>query len=287
MDSILDFMNDEMLNGQINDAIKTSTYNDVYPVFDSQFYNWQDSGITSLRGLHQLYLENQKGTHDGICKLLSKCMYRETSQREAAEMAIDLIEKTNKSNLTSFGHYCRGLVYFPDILERYLRIHREKGLVISEDDIGCMIARCIEHPIYYVIDANESLKHLLNFKEESYGEKLLEIKLLPKKYNIDDELYKLVKVHNIHDTYYDNVIENIPFVYHHLDVVAKERAGLYTGFRDAYHCLLYGGKDHLQALIVRWDLWGPDTTTDAAREYFDLDNTTPIEIVISRINKRC
>lgn len=69
-----------------------------------------------------------------------------------------------------------------------------------------------------------------------------------------------------------------------MDVVAKERNNKYTGFRDAYHCLLYGDAGKLQALIVRWDLWGDDCTTDATRQFFNLDNDCPLSVVKDCVN---
>jgi hypothetical protein len=308
MDSILDSMNNNTLIGKINDGIKTKSIQDGCPVFGGGFgFRYEDDDnwyhkepimtnlnhfmmkndkemptIQSLKGLHQLH-SGTEYPKDHICdkiyKLLSQNIHRKTSKRENLEEAIKLMEE---NLLTDFGHYCRGLVYFPDLLERYLKLHKEKGALISEDDIGCMIARCIEHSDEDTY-AEESLKHLLNFK----GDLSIEIKLLPGKYHIDDKLYQLVKSHNVQDSYYDAIINTKFYTYSHPDVVAKERTGQYTGYRDAYHCLLYGEKEHLQALIVRWDLWGPDRTADAVREYFNLDDDVPIEILISRINKRC
>ena len=63
-----------------------------------------------------------------------------------------------------------------------------------------------------------------------------------------------------------------------------EKSYKYITYRDIHHCLLYGGANHLQALIVRWDISGDDYTTDVAREFFQLDPTTPLQIVKLTVN---
>lgn len=224
----------------------------------------------------------EEDAHEEACMLLSQCLHRKNRTREKMERAVTLIEQHYLSNFT---HYVRGLVCFPDLLDRFLAVQKAKGATISDDDLGCMFARCIEHgpDDTYGLD---SIKHLLTFK----GERKLEIKLLPRKYKIDSELYELVHQQNVQDSYYDATENCECFVYTHMDVVAKEQSGeygQYTGFRDAYHCLLYGDDRHLQALIVRWDLWGDDCTADAAREFFDLEKGCPIHVVTARVSQRC
>lgn len=195
--------------------------------------------------------------------------------RTNAEKAVDLIEQYA---LTGFHHLCRDLVYFPDLLERFLQVQRNNGAIISEDDIGCMIARCIEGGNYRY--SKESMAHLLIFK----GEIPIEIKLLPHLVNAD--LYAIAKTKQVQDMYYDATMTSESYQYKHLDVVAKAKTGHFTGFRDAYHALIYGAKTHMQALIVHWDLWDEDETADAARKYFGLEPKCPIEMVIDKINTR-
>lgn len=244
--------------------------------------------MSSLTGLSQLTINDSvegddNSAYDDAHKLLLDCLHREKRSNEQhyekAERAMKFI---SKYSLTDFGNYCRGLVYFPKLLQKFLQIHREKGALIADDDLGSMFCRCIEHQPEDTF-MKESLEHLIEFK----GDRKLEIKLLPGKYSIDQELYDFVKNHDVQDRYYDAAMNAESIKYEHIDVVAKEIAKSYTGFRDAYHALLYGGKEHLQSLIVRWDLWGDDRTADAAREFFNLDIGCQIEPVKARINTKC
>jgi hypothetical protein len=300
MESILESMLDHTLTEEIHEGIKTTSLYDLSPVFEPRHDVISldiSKNINQFSLSSELYSSVFKETndidhvYDQVCDILNKYSYRDTfdsNTRERLEIALKLIEKYS---LTGFIHYSRGLVYFPDLLERFFDVHRIKGITISEDNLGAMICRCIERKSSAKESYSQnSLNSLITFK----GDISLEIKLLPGKYIIDDDLYELAKRHNIRDSYYDNIMK-IDFItnenedlytnirkryynaiadmkkYSHMDVVMKENKGLYTGFRDAYHCLLYGGNDHLQALIVKWDLWGDDCTADAAREYFHVD----------------
>ena len=133
--------------------------------------------------------------------------------------------------------------------------------------------------------AMESLKHILKYMKEIEKDSL-EIKLLPHKYSINIELYKMAFDHGIRDSYYEAKESGNKLEYQHEDVINKQRSGGNVDCRDAYHCLLYGDKRHHQALILRWDLWGEDETTAAAREFFNLDSKCPIDIVKNYINTK-
>lgn len=250
--------------------------------------------LHTLDGFHQFQSSSLKQlspkdkAHNEASQLLSKCLFRKNMTREDAEHVIKLVEEHSLGNFDNLIH---GFVCFPDILDRFLQVQRKTGSLISEDDLASMIARCIEHSPSETYGL-ESLKYLLTFK----GDLTVEIKLLPGKYNIDNELYELAKSHNVHDSYYDaytshgdvrlqTVINCESLVYVHSDVVTKEKSGKYTGFRDAYHALLYGDNEHLQALILRWDLWGDDCTADAAREFFKLNEECPLQPLMTRVNE--
>lgn len=202
---------------------------------------------------------------------------RKNRTREKAEEGVILVEKFKLSN---FQHYIHGLVHFPDLLKRFLRVQKEKDAIIRDENLACMFSRCIEHRFEETF-AQESIKHLLEFK----GDKKLEIKLLPKKYSIDTTLYYYIHDNGVMDSYYDATEKCEQLEYQHKDVIMKEKEDGYTGFRDAYHCLLYGGPKHLQALIIRWDMWGDDCTADAARELYGLESGCPIEVVKAHVNK--
>lgn len=271
MESILELMTDESLVQHISGSFHQKIgFPDECPIicFSEELTIVPTNYIYEKRNDYILKVE------DEVCQLLSDINNRTKRSLEKAERAMEII-RANK--LTGFYLIRRGLVHFPHLLRDFLQIHQEKNVSISEDDMASMFARCIE------LHIEESLDILLNY----HGNKELEIKLLPGKYMISDKLYDKAKNHGIKDKYYDAAIEGENIPYTHLDVVAKERSHLYTGFRDAYHILLYGEQQHLQSLIVRWDLWGDDCTADAAREFFKLDPGCIIESVKYHVNKKC
>jgi len=324
MDSILKYMKDEILIESVRSpASECHTSLDYLPVMrldipaDQSCIREQvtegkifDEMVT-LRDINKmlepnissLQLEEEKSS-DEVCSLLSECLHRHKRTYDKAERAVALIRQ---NKMTGFDFYCRGLVHFPLLLKEFLDIQREAAALISLDDLGSMFCRCIEHQPGDTF-AQESIQYLIEFK----GDLKLEIKLLPGKYNIDHVLYAVAEAHGVHDTYYSvtlNMTTNeiassqvrdqgdvhtinpvalsAPYTYVHPDLVTKERTGVYTGFRDAYHILLYGGVEHLQSLIVRWDLWGDDCTADAAREFFNLSHDCPIRAVQAHVNRKC
>lgn len=273
MESILELMNTLCLDGKIDSANECQAYDDSYPVnnfVNIPFPSTNVKPVNYIKPSTVSYIEddnvNDAYFYDRACCLLSQCLSSKTRNIHIAETAITLIEE---HLLTNFGHYVRGLVYYPHILLRFIQVHEFENCPILDDDIGDMIAKCIEKGQYNNLWALESIMCLLRYIQES--DQMLEIKLLAGKYNIDEELYKLASSHNVHDIYYEDTLDCQPYKYEHKDIITKGRDGEYVGFRDVYHCLMYGGKDHLQALIVRWDLYGADHTSYAACVFFDCD----------------
>lgn len=193
-----------------------------------------------------------------------------------AENAMNIIKQ---HQLTGFDHHSWKLIYFPDLLYDFLSIHTCRGSLISINALSCMISMCIEYTGLFVkSDASQSLISLINFK----GDMTLEIKLLPGKYPIDPELYSIAKHHGISDVYYDQTTTYmLPYS------LIIHRSNEISDFRDAYHILLYGTPTHLQSLIVRWDMYGEDSTFNAAKEYFQLPPETLRSEVINKINMKC
>ena len=241
---------------------------------------------------------------DEAFSLLSGCLYDSKRSYEAVERALVLIKQIRKSvtrlryKLVDLDLYCRAFVYFPDLLKEFLDIQREAGSFLNDDDLGSMFCRCIENKrsqtplnsinreigtVWSGSWAYRSIQHLIEFK----GCRQLEIKLLPGKYDIDPVLYDIARSHGIRDSYYDASLNKMHLAYKHQSVVSKEMSGFYTGFRDAYHVLLYGGVEDLQSLIMRWNLWGDDCTADAARDFFRLGKDCLIYSVIQRVNRKC
>jgi hypothetical protein len=313
-ESILVDMADESFEGALGYGTKRESDADNFPVFGSSWYDWHHGGVTvdqwrstpvewfdlppvenpvvpreTFRAynpeIHDIIQAHRPGSdpkeeaYDEVYQLLATCLHRKDRSLEKAEQAVQLVEQHSLSKFKL--HLVRGLVHFPHLLKRFLAVLNQEKAGLDDDDLGAMICRCIEHQPGDTI-LKISLKHLLDFK----GPRTLEIKLLPRKYRIDSEFYEMAQWENVHDSYYEATYQCEPFVYAHMDVVKKEQLHKYTGFRDAYHCLLYGGSEHLQALIVRWDLWGDDCTTDAAREFLEMVPETSLMAVKARVNKR-
>ena len=292
MESIIQSMRDESLIQDLPSAILGCTgLSDNLPVMVHQPNINLESDINiislsqnlSTMHLSTMHLETsafdkeREKVFDDANVLLHECLCRKTRTREKAEKAVSIIKQYIITEY--YEPHCRGIVYFPDLLHELLMFYREHGILISEDDLGSMFARCVEQRTDETF-ATESIKHLLEFK----GNKIVEIKLLPGKYIIDSELYEHVKIHGVRDSYYD---AGEPIKYQHHNILIRGRSNRYTGYRDAYHILLYGEKEHLQSLIVSWDVWGEDCTIDAACDFFKLGPRCPIEIIQARINDKC
>lgn len=317
MESILELMNDEATIGTLEDGTPLGIYRDnaaifplpfimkeqkrpVYNELDFEtdlkedFYDDLDRRIEEFRLSHPNMIntnmdEREKAMNEA-CILLDQCRFHKTADREKLEKAVNLIEEYQLTNMYILP---RSLVYFPDLLERFLKV--QKNHKIADDDLASMLARCVEHREEDAFQY-ESIKHLVNYvkgqelkgqglKEQRLKSQGLEIKLLPNNYPIDTELYEYLCQHNIRDSYYDASWIGEKFPYNYPDIVEQENSGKYVGYRDAYHCLLYGESKHLQSLIVRWDLFGEDCTTDAARDFFSLPKECPIEVVKEHINR--
>ena len=216
--------------------------------------------------------------HDKACELLSEQLFKKTRNREKAEKAIKLIEE---HNLTDFCHYSRGLVCFPDLLKIFLDVHSKNDCSIDDENIACMIARCIESDdeSFSLNERKESMKHIFVYKDT----KIISLKLLRDKYVFNDELYKYAFDNYVWDLHYENYLQGGVIPYFYNTTVEKETEGKYSGYRDSYHCLLYGESKHLHALIWRWKEWGDDCTADAARDFFGLAKECPLEIVMGRV----
>lgn len=208
-----------------------------------------------------------------ICALLSKQSYKKSRNRLEAEKAIQLIEKYS---LVGFSHYFRGIVHFPDLLKIFLKIHTEAGYQIEDENLSCMISRCIESSDenFSLNDRKDSMKYIFVYTDM----RKIGLKLLCGKYVLNEELCKYAKDNNIYDEYLEN--NTLPYSYE--TTFEKEISGKYSGYRDSYHSLLYGNQRHLHGLIKRWKEWTDDCTADAARDFFDVVEC-PLEIVIGKV----
>ena len=182
--------------------------------------------------------------------------------------------------------YFRFYVRFPEILSEFLGIdgcscnQKILNFTLSVEDLSAMIARTIEHG--WISSLNMLLKYIKTHHVYEYTQ--IELKLLPGKYKIDQNAYELAKANGICDIYYDQC-ENKRAIYHHTNTYDKEKSGVYSGYRDAYHSLLYGNIEHLRGLLRRWNEWSKDCTFDAANDYFGLndDKTSEHSLVEEKI----
>src|ERR1700722_2268154 len=127
MESMLASMNDETLMGEIIIATKIETSYDSLPVFEPWHFSEFENSI-SPKYKEPINLPDDN-IHTKIYKLLDSIKFRKDSSLEIATQAINLIEKFK---VFGFDNVCRGLVYFPDILRRYISAHRSN---ISDDDL--------------------------------------------------------------------------------------------------------------------------------------------------------
>ena len=195
-------------------------------------------------------------TLDNALSLLHDCRFKPKRSREKAEKALELLEIIKDYLNGSLHSAPRGLISFPDLLERYLKI-----APIDEEDLKSMFCRCIEQRAGEKKE-EKSLEILLDFYREKHISQL-DILLLPGKYSIDLELYQKCKQNGIRDIYFVYISDN----YHHnLDIMESD---LYFGYRNAYHGLLYAGKK-CQVLLNNWDSWTADCSTEAAFDFFEI-----------------
>ena len=192
---------------------------------------------------------------DDVCRLLHECRFSPRRSRDKAEKAIKLIESTGELQKRCFYLHQRGLVVFPDLLERYLRFFPKFKL----DDYEAMVARCIE---YKQDDSDDwhrqSLEILLQYPHEGAV-----LRLLQGKYRIDRDLYEKAAAAGVRDPCYEGSTE--PYTLKSPEQMEEE--GMYGGYRQAYHLILYGGPRRSE-LVDDWKRYGPDCTYEAACDYF-------------------
>ena len=185
------------------------------------------------------------------------------NRKEHAATAVSLCEKYSLGELY---HRQRVLVWWPDLLARYLMICTK----LSKDDFECMLTRCVEH------DLLESAKILINYADGCPTLHEAELVLLPDKYKISESVYKLCKIAGYKDPYYDNPHR----AYTRPKMLDKYNSGQYAGYRYAYHLLMYGD-ERVVELIEWWNRRGIDCTFEAACAYFRKDDN----ILLSEMKK--
>lgn len=186
--------------------------------------------------------------------LLDQCRFERDRTREKAEQAVRIIEDLRPDKKHRFYLGERGLVYFPDLLERFLKIRQE----IDLDDYESMVARCIEFKENEEHWHQESLTILLKYLHPGAT-----LRLLPGRYQINRGLYEQAKEKGVRDLYYEGSAE--PYTLKSPEEMDREY--LYGGYRAAYHLLLYGGSRRKE-LLNWWKIVHYDCTYDAACDYY-------------------
>jgi hypothetical protein len=165
-------------------------------------------------------------------------------------------------NLTvNLNTYARILVTSPENLQIYLdRVER-----LYTDDFQAMMSRCIEK------SHSESLDLLLKFASSGrlvdwrteQQVSTVRLKLLPEKYSINTELYQRAKNAGFSDPWVEGSTDPYPGS----ESAEKAAHQRYTGYRDAYHCFLYGSKSQWQIFLDLWDTGEWDCTMSAAEDF--------------------
>lgn len=201
-------------------------------------------------------------------ELLDQSRFERTRTREAVEQAIQIIEDLQPDKKYRFYLGQRGLVHFPDLLERFLRVRQE----IDLDDYESMVARCIEFKEGEDLSLKQqSLTILLKYYHPGAT-----LRLLPGRYQIRQELYEQAKERGVRDLYYEGSTE--PYTLKSPEEMDREY--LYGGYRVAYHLLLYGGS-RKKELVSWWKIAGYDCTYDAACDYYETTDQKKILKYIS------
>lgn len=210
-----------------------------------------------------------------VVTLLIDCRYADKRSRKKAERAINLWEK---ADLGSIYLAPRGLIYYPDLLEKYLtglinrKVTRTETNLLYSDDLASMICRCIED---VELTLTDSLNLLLNYYQQQMKGQPINLKLLPGKYNLNYELYFQSREIGIRDEYLDSRLEGRAKPYLELSPQKLKEESLKKltndsnkvfGYRESYHRLIYT-KDR-QCLTDWWREHGYDCTAEAACDYF-------------------
>lgn len=312
MESILFLMHDESLSQNIKhgipfddsilnfDKIINNNYEQKYNIgtsYDFQLSSELNDNSYKLDIGNIIYPIDFDYAYD----ILSECLDYNKRSFELAQKALNIIKQFHLSN---FNYVCCIFVFYPELLNEFLEVTKLLEMIISENDLNTMFCICLEcEPknknskidLPFInepcridrVSAYKSIEYLIEYIVKYKEGIKIEIKLLPVKYNIDSELYNILKLNGISDSYYDATINLQYYKYNYPDIVSQKKKDSYTGFRDSYHILIYGNEIHLQSLIVYWDIWGDDDTADAVRDYFNLDSDSPIELLVNYINKKC
>lgn len=230
--------------------------------------------------MEPIKLLDQDKAFNRVVTLLIDCRFAEKRTRDKAEEAIALWEKYHFGSIYLAP---RGLVCYPDLLGRYLvhltnsksgknmKLYRREAAACSTNslnslcyhcDLTAMICRCIENSPEEEW-CSSSLDKLLTYHLNIMNQIPLKLYLLPKKYNLDLDLYEKCLQQNIRDKYLDAYLvgEIIPYLESKPQDLNKfinpEKKSQWTdspaieyGYRQAYHRLLYS--NDLDCLVQYW-----------------------------------
>jgi hypothetical protein len=182
--------------------------------------------------------------------------------RWRAEAALEILEKDGWQDVY-VG--VRTFVKYPDLLKRLVDV---SGFWLRQDDGRVMVARCIENSYL------ESFKILLPYARR--GRLYLLWKLKP----IDDVLYRIALERGFRDLFYEDAmmrlydsklpgydpadapsVEWLSDTYRGADPKHRNRSGMYTGFRHAWHRFIHGGDP--RCYFRWWNLNGFDESHEA------------------------
>lgn len=255
MTSIIDCMHNDNFNQHLHVGKLSDNIADDIPLFDeSDYVNENNNTIDNI--MNNMPINKVK-------ILLDKCLEINGKNRPKAKEAVQLIKE---HLIFQIDQYLPPLVKYPDVLIDVLDFYKTQNYYVS--NLDTFFEFCVEFDNINCIE--ESIAYLLDYK----GDKEIPIRIID---DINLEIYRYLKQYGIYDKYYDDQ----QLSYHYPNAVHRD-----TTYRAAYHMLMYGGTLHYQSLIVHWDLYGDDDTTDAARDFFKLAKDTPIQTLKQLIDKK-
>lgn len=241
---------------------------------------------------------------DEIMGLLAETRFSHKRTRESAEKAVSLMELHQITH--NMYLQCRGLVVYPDLLQRFLDCIKNN---LHPQDLRSMICRCIERNPNRRDEngANGANGSNDDWRQLSLNLLLIEdsgipdsqnpfdrikptLQLLSKKYNIDLNLYNQAKETGFCDLYFDrhalsisrHTLSSEPYL--EPDCAKwEDEDGKYYGYREAYHLFLHG--TDFTSIMERWKDCGTDCTFEAAQDFFDLGKDATLGTVCCRLQE--
>lgn len=255
---MLQFMQDNNLDGRVMTAVKTMTFSDTSPV---NCYNYVHTGVTSV--FDSDYSDEECDNRHTI-----KDCFRFAGNERDYENILSLMRQYGQSR---FDGDCVKLVKYPTCLDNYLCIS-----CISASDLTEMICQCIESKESWA----ESSFDILAEELESFNlAAISELRLL----RVENyKLYERAKKLQLTDPYHEALLSGHPYVYDGLNLIDAWNYYRPISYRDVFHLLMHGNNKHLQEIYIYLDLAGDRhdyNVVKALCDYFQMPIETSITVL--------